>query len=78
MQDRFKSHIVMGGPDWNSIEKSVNGYPEGKPKRDIVADDGQKITLGDTSVTIGFGLVIWPRSVAVLCRGFKLSTTPRD
>ncbi len=24
----------------------------GKPKRDIVADDGQKITLGDTSVTI--------------------------
>jgi metallo-beta-lactamase class B len=52
MQDRFTSHIVMGGPDWDSIEKSVNGYPEGKPKRDIVADDGQKITLGDTSVTI--------------------------
>jgi metallo-beta-lactamase class B len=52
MQDRFKSHIVMGGPEWDSIEKSVNGYPEGKPKRDIVADDGQKITLGDTSVTI--------------------------
>ncbi len=52
MQDRFKSHIVMGEPDWDSIEKSVNGYPEGKPKRDMVADDGQKITLGDTSVTI--------------------------
>src|SRR5689334_5391451 len=52
MQDRFKSHIVMGGPDWDSIEKSVNGYPQGKPKRDIVADDGQKITLGDTTVTI--------------------------
>ena len=42
----------MGGPDWDSIERSVNGYPEGKPKRDIVADDGQKITLGDTAVTI--------------------------
>ena len=52
MQDRFKSRIVMGGPDWDSIEKSVNGYPEGKPKRDIVADDGQKLTLGDTTVTI--------------------------
>src|SRR3984893_6050747 len=52
MQDRFKSRIVMGGPDWDSIEKSVNGYPEGKPKRDIVADDGQKMTLGDTTVTI--------------------------
>jgi metallo-beta-lactamase class B len=52
MQDRYGSRIVMGGPDWDSIEKSVNGYPGGKPKRDIVADDGQKFTLGDTSVTI--------------------------
>src|SRR5579883_1355209 len=52
MQDRFGSRIVMGGPDWDSIEKSVHGYPQGKPKRDIVADDGQKITVGDASVTI--------------------------
>src|SRR3984885_6711741 len=52
MQDRFGSRVVMGGPDWDSIERSVNGYPLGKPKRDIVADDGQKITLGDTSVTL--------------------------
>jgi metallo-beta-lactamase class B len=52
MQDRYSSRIVMGGPDWDSIEKSVNGYPAGKPKRDIVADDGQKITLGDTAVTL--------------------------
>ena len=52
LQDRFHARIVMGGPDWDSIEKSVNGYPQGKPRRDIVADDGQKITLGDTSVTI--------------------------
>jgi len=52
MQERFGSHIVMGGPDWASIERSVNGYPQGKPKRDIVADDGQKITLGDTTVTV--------------------------
>jgi len=52
MQDRYGSRIVMGGPDWDSIEKSVNGYPAGKPKRDIVADDGQKITLGDASVTV--------------------------
>ena len=52
MQDRFQSHLVMGGPDWDAIEKSVNGYPAGKPKKDIVADDGQKITLGNTSVTL--------------------------
>jgi metallo-beta-lactamase class B len=35
---------VMGGPDWDSIEKSTNWYPQGKPTRDIVADDGQKMT----------------------------------
>jgi metallo-beta-lactamase class B len=52
MQDRYGSRIVMGAPDWDSIEKSVNGYPGGKPRRDIVASDGQRITLGDTSVTI--------------------------
>lgn len=52
MQDRFGSRIVMAGPDWDSIERSVNGYPLGKPKRNIVGDDGQKITLGDVSVTL--------------------------
>jgi metallo-beta-lactamase class B len=52
LQDLTHAKIVMGGPDWDSIEKSVNGYPEGKPKRDITADDGQKIHLGDASVTI--------------------------
>ena len=52
MQERYGSHIVMGGPDWEMIEKSQNQYPNGKPKRDIVATDGQKITLGDTSVTL--------------------------
>jgi metallo-beta-lactamase class B len=52
MQDRFGSRIVMGGPDWDEIEKSVNRFPNGKPKRDIVAADGQKVTLGDASVTL--------------------------
>ncbi|HYK79402.1 MAG TPA: MBL fold metallo-hydrolase, partial [Micropepsaceae bacterium] len=52
MQDRFGPHLVMGAPDWDAIEKSVNQYPHGKPKRDIVASDGQKITLGDASVTL--------------------------
>jgi metallo-beta-lactamase class B len=52
MQDRFGSRIVMGGSDWDEIEKSVNRFPNGKPKRDIVAADGQKVTLGDASVTL--------------------------
>jgi metallo-beta-lactamase class B len=52
MQDRFGSRIVMGGPDWDAVERSVYQFPQGKPKRDIVAADGQKITLGDISVTL--------------------------
>jgi metallo-beta-lactamase class B len=52
LQDLSHAKIVMGGPDWDSIERSVNGYPAGKPKRDITADDGQKITVGDASVTV--------------------------
>ncbi len=52
MQDRFGSRIVMGEGDWEMVEKSVNLFPNGKPKRDIVAMDGQKIVLGDRSVTL--------------------------
>ena len=52
IQDRFHPRLVMGAPDWDSIEASKNQYPNGKPKRDIVAADGQKITLGDATVTL--------------------------
>ena len=52
MQDRFGSRIVMGEGDWEMIEKSVNRFPNGKPKRDIVAADGAKITLGGRTVTL--------------------------
>jgi len=52
MQDRFGSRIVMGEGDWEMIEQSVNRFPNGKPRRDIVVMDGQKITLGDRTVTL--------------------------
>jgi metallo-beta-lactamase class B len=52
MQDRFGARIVMGGPDWDMIEQSEHRFPDGKPKRDMVATDGERLTLGDTSVTI--------------------------
>jgi metallo-beta-lactamase class B len=53
MHERFGSRIVIGEGDWEMIEQSVNRFPNGKPKRDIVAQDGQKITLGGRrSVTL--------------------------
>ena len=52
MQERYGAHIVMGAGDWDMVDQSVNGFPKGKPKRDIVATDGMKITLGGRTVTI--------------------------
>lgn len=51
LQDRYGTHVVMGAPDWDLIEKSVT-MPGGVPKRDVIATDGQKITLGDGGVTL--------------------------
>jgi metallo-beta-lactamase class B len=52
MQERYGAHIVMGAGDWDMVDQSVNGFPNGKPKRDIVATDGMKIMLGGRTVTI--------------------------
>jgi metallo-beta-lactamase class B len=52
MQERYGARIVMGAGDWDLVDESVNGFPTGKPKRDIVATDGMKITLGGRTVTI--------------------------
>ncbi len=49
-QSRYGARIVTA--DWDLIEGSLYGYPTGKPKRDIVATDGMKITLGDRTVTL--------------------------
>lgn len=49
LQDEFGPRVVMGGPDWTLVE---NNKRDPSPKRDIVATDAQKITLGDTTVTL--------------------------
>jgi metallo-beta-lactamase class B len=52
LQSRYGARIVMGGPDWDSVATHPNRYKTMAPKRDIVATDGMKITLGGTTVTI--------------------------
>jgi metallo-beta-lactamase class B len=49
-QSRYGARIVTA--DWDLIEGSVYGYPTGKPKRDIEATDGMKLTLGDRTITL--------------------------
>jgi metallo-beta-lactamase class B len=48
LQDRFNAKVLLGAEDWDLLDRS-NGT---KPKRDLVAADGQKLTLGDTTITI--------------------------
>jgi metallo-beta-lactamase class B len=52
MQDRGGATLVLSEPDWAMIDASRNQYPNGKPRRDMVGTDGQKISLGDVSVTL--------------------------
>jgi len=51
LQDRFGAQVIMGGPDWDTVERDA-AMPGGAPHRGIAAADGQKLTLGDTTVTI--------------------------
>ena len=51
-QAKFGAKVVMGGPDWDLIEKYPNRYKTMAPKRNITATDGMKLTLGDTTVSI--------------------------
>jgi metallo-beta-lactamase class B len=42
--------IVMSAPDWDLLERANVAFA--KPTRDVVAADGQKLTLGDTTITM--------------------------
>jgi len=48
LQDRFNARVLLTAADWDLLDRS-NGT---KPRRDMVAVDGQKLTLGDTTLTM--------------------------
>jgi metallo-beta-lactamase class B len=50
LQDRFGARVVMSADDWDLVDRTSGTWP--KPKRDMVATDGQRLTLGDTTVTL--------------------------
>ena len=49
LQDRYGTRVIMSPADWDVLDKRTIGT---KPKRDIEATDGQKLTLGDTALTL--------------------------
>src|SRR4029077_417366 len=48
LQDHFGTRVILSAADWDLLERSGGA----KPKRDMVATDGQKLTLGDTTLTL--------------------------
>src|SRR5579864_2155260 len=48
LQDRFNAHVLLAAEDWDLLDRSGGT----RPRRDLVATDGQKLTLGDETVTI--------------------------
>jgi metallo-beta-lactamase class B len=50
LQKRFGARVVMSAADWELIANTAGSWP--KPTRDMVATDGQRLTLGDTTVTM--------------------------
>src|SRR5579883_1458903 len=49
LQDHYETRVVMSPADWDMLDKTSSGA---KPKRDIEAADGQKLTLGDVTLTL--------------------------
>lgn len=50
LQNRFGARVVMSADDWELLETDPGGWP--KARRDMVATDGQRLVLGDTTLTL--------------------------
>jgi metallo-beta-lactamase class B len=50
LQDKFGAKVLMSAADWDLTARTTQSWP--KPRKDIVVTDGQKLTLGDTTLTM--------------------------
>jgi len=48
LQDRYNARVILSAADWDLLDSSA----QTRPRRDMVATDGQKLTLGDTTLTL--------------------------
>lgn len=48
LQDRFDARVVLTAADWDLLDRSA----QTRPRRDVIAVDGQPLTLGDTTLTL--------------------------
>jgi metallo-beta-lactamase class B len=50
LQDRFNAKVIMSEADWTLLEGTRSSWR--KPRRELVATDGQKLTLGETTLSL--------------------------
>jgi metallo-beta-lactamase class B len=48
LQDSYKARVLLSAADWDLLDRGRGT----RPARDMVAIDGQKLTLGDTTITM--------------------------
>ena len=67
LQNTYGARIVMGAPDWDAMANAT-GRAANRPrmKRDMDVADGQKITVGDTTVTLALTPGHTPGTIAML------------
>jgi metallo-beta-lactamase class B len=73
LQDRYKAHVLLSEADWNVVEKG-NFSQDIKPKKDMIVTDGQKLTLGDVTVTLYVTPGNTPGTVSALVSPIKDGT----
>jgi metallo-beta-lactamase class B len=49
LQDEFGAKVILSAADWDLLARNTR---EPQPRRDIVATDGMRLTLGDTTLTL--------------------------
>src|SRR5262245_8358514 len=49
LQEKYGAKLIMSAADYDLLDQQ---NPSWKPKRDMVATDGMKVTLGDTTLTL--------------------------
>src|SRR5687768_15506131 len=65
IQETFGARVIMSDADWTAMAAS-NEPVELRPKKDMVATDGMKLTLGDTTLTLYLTPGHTPGTISVL------------
>jgi metallo-beta-lactamase class B len=66
LQKTYNAHVLMSAQDWDFIKTQPPRPNTPLPTRDIVVTDGQKLTLGDTTIMMRVTPGHTPGSLAIL------------